>query len=94
MQASDEVGPKILFDFSQVEARYPVLNLQFDLQDQGWTLHPDTLLPKSDSGKITIQGWTSRAANVHQTCIGGKGEYRFPPYVVEAARSIAMTLNA
>jgi hypothetical protein len=62
MQASDEVGPKILFDFSQVEAGYPVLNLLLDLKDQGWKLHPDTLLPKSDSGKITIQGWKTPPA--------------------------------
>jgi hypothetical protein len=35
--ASGYAGPKILFDFSQVEAGYPVLNPSGDLGDQGWT---------------------------------------------------------
>ena len=55
MQAADQVGPKILFDLSQVETGFPVRYLHYGLESKARVRHPGIHLPKSDSGKYTIQ---------------------------------------
>ena len=55
MQAADQVGPKILFDLSQVEAGLPVRYLRYGLEGKARIRHPGIHLPKSDLGKYTIQ---------------------------------------
>ena len=61
MQAADQVGPKILFDLSQVEAGFPVRYLRFGLESKARVRHPGIHLPKSDLGKSTIQARVSEA---------------------------------
>ena len=61
MQAADQVGPKILFDLSQVETGFPVRYLHYGLESKARVRHPGIHLPKSDSGKYTIQARVSAA---------------------------------
>ena len=61
MQAADQVGPKILFDLSQVETGFPVRYLHYGLESKARVRHPGIHLPKSDSGKYTIQARVSKA---------------------------------
>ena len=61
MQAADQVGPKILFDLSQVEAGFPVRYLRCGLEGKARIRHPGIHLPKSDSGKFIIQARVSEA---------------------------------
>ena len=59
MQAADQVGPKILFDLSQVEAGFPVRYLRCGLESKARVRHPRIHLPKSDLGKSIIQARVS-----------------------------------
>ena len=61
MQAADQVGPKILFDLSQVETGFPVRYLRYGLEGKARIRHPGIHLPKSDSGKYTIQARVSKS---------------------------------
>jgi len=61
MQAADQVGPKILFDLSQVEAGFPVRYLRFGFESKARVQHPGIHLPKSDLGKSTIQARVERS---------------------------------
>ena len=70
MQAADQVGPKILFDLSQVETGFPVRYLHYGLESKARVRHPGIHLPKSDSGKYTIQARVSEAhpGNMEYPC--------------------------
>ena len=59
MQAADRVGPKILFDFSQVEAGFPVRYLRCCLDGKARVRHPGIHLPNGDMGKSIIQARVS-----------------------------------
>ena len=69
MQAADQVGPKILFDLSQVETGFPVRYLHYGLESKARVRHPGIHLPKSDSGKYTIQ---ARVSETHPVRLARK----------------------
>ena len=87
MQAADQVGPKILFDLSQVETGFPVRYLHYGLESKARVRHPGIHLPKSDSGKYTIQARVSKAhpgALCGIPTIPGCGLWPYPGYVTYA----------
>ena len=76
MQATDQVGPKILFDLSQVETGFPVRYLHYGLESKARVRHPGIHLPKSDSGKYTIQVRVGQANPTNLCCISTHKQQR------------------
>ena len=82
MQAADQVGPKILFDLSQVETGFPVRYLHYGLESKARVRHPGIHLPKSDSGKYTIQARVSKShpGNMEYPCNALRVHFACPGY--------------
>ena len=78
MQAADQVGPKILFDLSQVEAGFPVRYLRCGLESKARVRHPEIPFAQERLGQIhnTIPGLaTGETRDCYRCAIGGEGAF-------------------